>query len=73
MAESTVSPRAHYVVYTRTESGILERAHDRLELTAVERAAHYPYREPLAGWPEHAVFWSRETGSAIGVAPMGAS
>ena len=59
-----------YVTYTRDESGIVTRTHERVTMTKVERAADYQHRETLTGWPERAVYWTRETGRATGVAPL---
>lgn len=59
-----------YVTYTRNESGIVARAHERLTMLRTERVAHYPHREALRGWTESTVFWSRPTGFAVGVAPL---
>jgi excisionase family DNA binding protein len=59
-----------YIVYTRTESGAIVRVHDRVTLTKAERVADYQHRETLTGWPERAVYWTRATGRAAGVAPL---
>lgn len=60
-----------YVTYTRSESGTLTREHDaREDLSAADRADRYPHAEPLLGWPERTVYWTRETGPATGVAPL---
>lgn len=59
-----------YVVYQRSESGTLTRAHDRIALAKTERAAQYPHLEKLLGWAERTVYWTRESGPAVGVAPV---
>lgn len=59
-----------YVTYRRDESGLVERAHHRVALKAAQRAALYPHRESLRGWPERVVYWSQPTGRALGVAPL---
>lgn len=58
-----------YTTYSRDESGIVTRTHNIVTLTDAEREAEYPHAETLMGWAEVQVFWSRETGPAVGVAP----
>lgn len=58
-----------YVVYQRSESGAIERCHTRITLSKPQRATQYPHPEKLTGWAERTVFWTREFGTAVGVAP----
>ena len=58
-----------YTTYSRDESGIVTRTHGIVTLTDNEREAEYPHAETLMGWTEVQVFWTRETGPAVGVAP----
>lgn len=59
-----------YITYTRDESGIITRAHGRVTMSKAERAADYQHRETLTGWPERSVYWMREDGRSMGVAPL---
>jgi hypothetical protein len=59
-----------YVTYTRTADGIVSRTHGRVVMPSRERAADYPHRERLQGWPERSVYWTRSTGAALGLAPL---
>ena len=59
-----------YVTYVRAESGAISRTHSRIVIPSAERARDYPHQEPLIGWPERSVYWTRETGSALGLAPV---
>jgi hypothetical protein len=45
----------------RIESGIYQSSSDRL----------YPYlfEEHLTGWPEPKVYWSKQSGPCVGIAP----
>jgi len=58
-----------YVCYARDEAGMLTRLHDATAtLSKPERRETYPHAEPLMGWPEHVVYWPRETGPCVGIA-----
>lgn len=59
-----------YVTYSRSESGIVERTHNRVTMPAAQRAQDYPHTERLVGWPERTVYWTRRNGTANGVAPL---
>lgn len=59
-----------FVFYERNASGTLTRLHTVVKLSADERRTGYPHREALAGWPETVVYWTRECGPAVGVAPV---
>jgi hypothetical protein len=59
-----------YVTYTRSESGTVTRDHNRIQLAKAERTAQYPHAEKLLGWAERMVYWSSQTGAAIGVAAV---
>jgi hypothetical protein len=58
-----------YITYTRDESGVLQRTHGKLSITAAQRAEDYPHAERLVGWPERTVYWTRRSGAAVGLAP----
>lgn len=59
-----------YVSYFRGADGIVSRTHGRVVMPSRERAARYPHRERLLGWPERTVFWNAGTGPAHGLAPL---
>ena len=59
-----------YIIYTRDESGILNRHARPVNLDDMDyQASDFRFPEPLRGWPETAVYWPRATGPAVGIAP----
>lgn len=58
------------VFYERDEAGLLTRIHRPVQLRDRSRKADYKWREVLTGWPERVVYWTHETGIAVGVAPV---
>lgn len=58
-----------YVPYIRTKEGHIERI-DFAIFSSDKPVDTYPYEEALVGWPEPQVFWKKEEGPSIGVAPI---
>jgi hypothetical protein len=59
----------YYVPYIRFADGTFRRISD-----GVFNSPHAPYpymhEAPLLGWPEPKVFWARESGASMGIAPV---
>ena len=59
----------YYVPYIRSADGTIRRIAD-----GVFNSPHPPYpyvhEVPLVGWPEPRVFWARESGASMGIAPV---
>lgn len=58
-----------YVLYTRNETGIIERKGFATFLYYWSQVPHM-HEEVLIGWPEQNVFWANDEGASIGIAPM---
>lgn len=57
-----------YVVYERSESGIITRVHKPVQIKESARVLEYPHAEKLLGWAERVVYWNKAVGAAVGVA-----
>ena len=60
------------VPYIRTADGAIQRLSDRIYDSCGDSLEPYVYKQNLTGWPESRVFWAKETGPSLGVAPLGA-
>ena len=60
------------VPYIRTADGAIQRLSDRIYDSCGDSLEPYVYKQNLNGWPESRVFWAKETGPSLGVAPLGA-
>ena len=60
------------VPYIRTADGAIQRLSDRIYDSCGDSLEPYVYTQNLVGWPESRVFWAKETGPSLGVAPLGA-
>ena len=60
------------VPYIRTADGAIQRLSDRIYDSCGDSLDPYVYKQNLTGWPESRVFWAKETGPSLGVAPLGA-
>jgi hypothetical protein len=58
-----------YVLYIRTSGGAIRRRSNYPVFWCYESLIPYRHEELLSGWPELKVFWARQTGSSIGIAP----
>jgi hypothetical protein len=58
------------VPYIRNADGYIERLSDAVFNSSDDFLGPYVHEEPLVGWPETVVFWARETGPSIGIAPF---
>jgi hypothetical protein len=59
-----------YVLYIRNGEGIVQRRSTHPVFWCYESLIPYQYEEPLSGWPESRVFWARQAGATIGIAPL---
>ena len=60
------------VPYLRTAHGAIQRLSDRIYEAWSDSLEPYIHTENLVGWPEPRVFWAKETGPSLGVAPLNA-
>ena len=58
------------IPYIRTAEGKIERVSHAIYNSPDDALDPYVYEEPLVGWPESRVFWAKESGPCIGVAPI---
>lgn len=61
-----------YVPYVRTAEGYIARISEARYTSPYDFLDPYVYEEPLVGWPESKVFWAKEIGPSVGVAPLSA-
>ena len=59
-----------YVPYIRTAEGYIERVSYAVFNSPDEPPAPYVHEQPISGWPESKVFWAKETGPSVGIAPL---
>jgi hypothetical protein len=59
-----------YVPYIRTAEGQIERVSYAVFNSPDEPPAPYVHEQSISGWPESRVFWARETGPSVGIAPL---
>lgn len=61
------------IPYIRTAEGKIERVPHAIYNSPDDGLDPYVYEESLVGWPESKVFWAKESGPCIGVAPISSS
>lgn len=59
-----------FVPYVRTAEGYIERISYAIFNSPDDSLDPYLYGEPLVGWPESQVFWAKDTGPSVGIAPL---
>lgn len=59
-----------YVPYIRTAEGHIERVSYAVYNSLGEPPAPYVHEQSISGWPEPRVFWAKETGASVGIAPL---
>jgi len=59
-----------FVYYLRTEEGDIKRLENMTVIGTIDLLGSYQYPEQLSGFPEHTVFWAKEKGLSIGMAPI---
>lgn len=64
----TTKEMTEYVFYIRTKEGAKERKNFPIFL-CYESLVPYVHEEVLVGWPEDKVFWAKEEGPSVGMAP----
>jgi hypothetical protein len=57
------------VPYIRNVDGSIVRIPDGIYQSSCNELGHYLFEEQLTGWPERKVFWAKEAGACLGVAP----
>jgi hypothetical protein len=58
------------VPYIRAADGAIQRISDGIYVGSSEFLEPYVYKQTLVGWPEPRVFWAKETGPSLGIAPL---
>ena len=58
-----------FVAYIRTVEGYIERLSYAVFNSSDDSLDPYVHEELLVGWPESKVFWAKESGPSIGIAP----
>lgn len=58
------------VPYIRTADGAIQRISDGIYVASDDSLEPYVYKQTLVGWPESRVFWAKETGPSLGIAPL---
>ena len=61
------------VPYIRTADGAIQRLSDRIYDSCGDSLEPYIHTQNLVGWPEPRVFWAKETGPSLGIAPLSAA
>ena len=61
---------AKYVPYIRTKEGYIERKSYAIFNASESCVVPYVHEESLVGWPESKVYWAREAGPSVGLAPL---
>jgi hypothetical protein len=59
-----------YVPYVRTKEGHIERKSYAIFNASDNCLAPYVHEESLVGWPESKVYWARQAGPSVGLAPL---
>ena len=60
------------VPYLRTADSAIQRPSDRIYEAWSDSLEPYVHTQNLVGWPEPRVFWAKETGPSLGIAPLNA-
>ena len=69
-SKSIKKEMTEYVLYIRSTAGTIERKSSYPIFWCYEWLIPYAHEEPLVGWPESRVFWAREIGPSVGIAPV---
>lgn len=72
-SQSIKKEMTEYVLYIRSKAGTIERKSNYPIFWCYEWLVPYTHEEPLVGWPESKVFWAREIGPSVGIAPAAAT
>ena len=59
-----------FVPYVRTAEGYLERISYAIFSSPDDSLDPYLHEESLVGWPESRVFWAKDVGPSVGIAPL---
>lgn len=59
-----------FVPYVRTAEGYIERISYAIFNSPHDFLDPYVHEEPLVGWPESRVFWAKDAGPSVGIAPL---
>lgn len=59
-----------FVPYVRTAEGYIERISYAIFNSPDDSLDPYLHEEPLVGWPESRVFWAKDAGPSVGIAPL---
>ena len=57
-----------YIIYERTESGDLTRTGRVVDSEVTSLHFGHAIEEKLTGWPERTIYWTNDTGFALGYA-----
>jgi hypothetical protein len=57
------------VPYIRNPDGSIVRIGDGIYQSTSKELDPYLFEEQLSGWPEPKVYWAKESGPCVGVAP----
>jgi hypothetical protein len=61
------------VPYIRNVDGSIVRIPDGIYQSSSKLMAPYLFEEKLIGWPEYMVYWAKESGPCVGIAPSTAN
>jgi hypothetical protein len=61
---------AKFIYYLRNRQGGIERLDTVMAIAPDGLLADYRHEEQVTGFPESTVFWARDEGSSLGVAPL---
>ncbi|MGH8685154.1 MAG: hypothetical protein ACREUM_07370 [Nitrosospira sp.] len=59
-----------FVPYVRTAEGHIERVSYAIYNSPDNSLDPYVHEESLVGWPEPQVFWAKDVGPSVGIAPL---
>ena len=62
-----------YVPYVRTAEGYIQRISHAIYNCADNSLHPYVHEESLVGWPESTVYWAKDDGPSVGIAPLSSS
>ena len=57
------------VPYIRNADGSIVRVKDGFYIASAKEMGPYVFEQQLLGWPEPKVYWAKESGPCLGVAP----
>ena len=61
---------AKFVYYLRNRQGGIERLNSVMAIAPDGLLAAYKHEEQVTGFPESTIFWARNEGATVGVAPL---